>query len=209
MNRRMQILSAAILSTTVAMPFSVNASDKETSEWKLELDKNGISVYTRKIPDSDYLQIKAETTISAPAKQIHDIVSDANQLPNWLFELADAKVVKQITETQRQTYMISDLPWPLADRHYVVENQYGLVENGNYYHYTFDKIDAPVEGEGMESVNGFVNIIPNETGGSHIVYQLHVEPGGVVPSWLANLFLIEGPYETLLSLNNLVTKPHI
>ena len=41
---------------------------------------------------------------------------------------------------------------------------------------------------------------PEGEGRIRVVYELHAEPGGQVPAWLANSFVIDAPYNTLLLL---------
>ena len=39
-----------------------------------------------------------------------------------------------------------------------------------------------------------------------VTYQLHSDPGGSVPSWLANSFVIDAPFNTLKGLRRLAEK---
>ena len=38
-----------------------------------------------------------------------------------------------------------------------------------------------------------------------VEYQAHVEPGGSMPAWLANKFVVDAPFETIRDLRELVT----
>ncbi|WP_157817434.1 hypothetical protein [Candidatus Thiodictyon syntrophicum] len=40
-----------------------------------------------------------------------------------------------------------------------------------------------------------------------VEYQLHLEPNGEVPSWLANSVVVDAPYQTLLRLRAEIMKP--
>ena len=39
----------------------------------------------------------------------------------------------------------------------------------------------------VEKINGFWKLIPMTESKVHVILQLHVEPGGVIPAWIVNL----------------------
>ena len=44
-------------------------------------------------------------------------------------------------------------------------------------------------------------------GSPHIVWIQHAEPGGVLPDWLVNAMLVDGPWETFKGLRAYVNQP--
>lgn len=55
----------------------------------------------------------------------------------------------------------------------------------------------------VSRIDGFWEFAPKEGGEVEVTYQVHTEPGGNVPSWLANKFVVEAPYNTLRQLRSL------
>ena len=49
----------------------------------------------------------------------------------------------------------------------------------------------------VAEVSGFWKLEPKGVGEVEVTYQLHTEPGGSVPSWLANSFVVDAPFNTL------------
>ncbi|MGH8352275.1 MAG: START domain-containing protein, partial [Pseudomonas sp.] len=49
-------------------------------------------------------------------------------------------------------------------------------------------------------VEGLWKLVPMGGGEVEVTYQVHSEPGGSVPSWLANSFVVDAPYNTLAAL---------
>ena len=199
MTSRTTFIRPLLICFMVFMPFIAAA---ESNDWVVQKEDNGIKVSTRSVENSNFDEVKAEAIIDSNAVSIFDIVKNASVMPDWIFQLMDAKVVKALSDNSRLTYMAFDMPFPVRNRHYVCENLYGLTDDG-YYQYTFDLVDKKVEGQGMNSVHGFVNIYPVNENQSKIIYQFHADPGGLLPGWVANMFLVEGPYETLVSLRKL------
>jgi hypothetical protein len=54
----------------------------------------------------------------------------------------------------------------------------------------------------VSRVKGFWQLKPYE-GGVEVVYQVHSDPGGSVPAWLANSFVVDAPFNTLINLRKL------
>ncbi|MNO08734.1 hypothetical protein D3C81_2315520 [compost metagenome] len=46
-------------------------------------------------------------------------------------------------------------------------------------------------------MDGLWKLVPKGAGEVEVTYQVHTEPGGSVPSWLANSFVVDAPFNTL------------
>ena len=65
--------------------------------------------------------------------------------------------------------------------------------------------DYIAENENMVRVrigSGFWDLKEDDRKNVTVTYQFHGEPGGNVPSWLVNSFVVSQPYQTLLNLKN-------
>jgi ribosome-associated toxin RatA of RatAB toxin-antitoxin module len=58
----------------------------------------------------------------------------------------------------------------------------------------------------VPQLEGAWNIIPLSANQCRVVFRLHIEPGGEIPSWLANIAVIDTPYHTLTNLREMVKK---
>ena len=58
----------------------------------------------------------------------------------------------------------------------------------------------------MSKVEGFWSLTPRE-GEIEVIYEVHSEPGGSVPAWLANSFVVDAPFNTLQGLRQLAEQP--
>lgn len=56
----------------------------------------------------------------------------------------------------------------------------------------------------VSKVDGLWSLTPKAVGEIEVVYQVHGEPGGSVPSWLANSFVVDAPFNTLKALRKQV-----
>jgi hypothetical protein len=58
----------------------------------------------------------------------------------------------------------------------------------------------------VAEVKGFWKLVPKGDA-TEVTYQVHTEPGGSVPSWLANKFVVEAPFNTLKHLKARAERP--
>ena len=58
----------------------------------------------------------------------------------------------------------------------------------------------------IPQLNAYWRIIPKSETQSEIIYEGHADPGGSIPSWLANAVVVTTPYKTLKSLNKRLKK---
>ncbi len=55
-------------------------------------------------------------------------------------------------------------------------------------------------------MEGAWNIMPLSGDSCRVVFRLHVEPAGEIPSWLANIAVIDTPYHTICNLRDMVKR---
>jgi len=58
----------------------------------------------------------------------------------------------------------------------------------------------------VAQVDGFWTLVHKADGMTEVTYQVHTEPGGSVPSWLANKFVVDAPFNTLKALKEHAEK---
>lgn len=170
------------------------------ADWELKKDKDGIKVYLREVEGSDIQEYKAEAILEGKVSSFIAVMKDVNSYPE-LYE--HAKEVKLINEndTFHVHYIATNTPWPVKDRDAVYSSTYR-----QYYDTKLVRIDMKIE-EGymepnddyvrMEKATGywlFFQIEPNRV---EVTYQMHAEPGGNIPDWVINMFLVDTPFEDM------------
>ena len=58
----------------------------------------------------------------------------------------------------------------------------------------------------VKYLKGIWQFTPKKNNTVAILYQVHCEPGGNLPSWLVNSVVVDQPYETLCNLKTYVLK---
>lgn len=202
--KRKKLVAAFIFSL-----FLMNGIAQET-EWKLEKEKDGIAVYTREVGGMKIKEFKATATINSKTDFLVAMVLDAETYIDWIDNIKKAEIVEIISPDEFYVYTEADVPWPFENRDIVTLNK--IVRNKAT---GAAKIEiAGVTGivpEKEEIVRmpesaGFWEFTPQKDGEIAVVYQYLADPGGGIPEWLVNMFLVDGPFKTLENMKRIAEK---
>jgi hypothetical protein len=178
--------------------------------WTLAKRSEGISVYTRHVADSPLKEFRGDVELAASVEQVLAVLQDANTFPDWLPDTLDCRLLRT-SERERTIYIETHAPWPVSNRDGV-------------FHFIFSR-DAGFDSAAHVQVNALPGLLPArdgkvrvlrsdgywriepKPGGVHVSYQIHADPGGWVPVWLANITVVRMPFKTLRNLRRQVQSP--
>jgi hypothetical protein len=146
--------------------------------------------------------------VSCKIENIVEVLRNMNSINNWVVNCKGVKLLK--TEDNDQYYYIeTSLPWPFDNRDMVYHFQY-IEINSEQVRVIVTGIPEyipPREGiVRMAKTNGYWLLTLIDTHKTAVTYQMHVEPGGSIPAWLANPFIVNVPFSTFKELRNIVQK---
>ena len=185
----------------------IPVSDTPIEDWKLKKDKDNIQVYTRKSEGSDIFEYKALTTLNtSDLDALVDIVFQAENYPEWIEHIKEGKILEDIDSENKIAYSVAKLPFPFKNRDVVTLM---TLDSGNDYR----QINITGNPDHIEHVNGMIRV-PLSKGHWRfektsdnkikVYYQFLSDPGGQIPTWVINAFIVDGPYKTLLNLRKMV-----
>jgi ribosome-associated toxin RatA of RatAB toxin-antitoxin module len=201
MKRTLTILLALLLNLTM---FATG------DEWELEKDKDSIKIWTRETEGSNIKSFKAITTINATVAQLSAVLNDIESYPQWMADVETTKILEEIGEYERYYYFEVDAPWPVSNRDNIVHFllQKDLETNEAIITVTGHPDYIP-EKKGVVRIPvslGTWKFIPIGENECQIIFEYTAETGGNLPTWVVNLFIVEGPFETLGNLKEFVKK---
>jgi len=176
-----------------------------------ELDKvHDIAVYTRPYEGSTYPEVRASGTVCATLPQLVAFVEDVAAFEQWIPDTAEARLLDRPTPRTQIYYIRTSMPWPVKDRDMI----YRLSETTAFRHgWPTDSspaISVAIEGlpeylpvdthaMRMKGVSGRWTF--DQTGDrTRIDLDMHIEPGGGVPAWLARQRIVGTPTRMLANL---------
>lgn len=179
-------------------------------DWDLDLEKDGIRIYTRAMDDSRIDAFRAETVLDAPLEAVLAVMSDPRSCLEWVHQCAEAYNLPDGSFNDRYAYSINDMPWPATDRDYIlhIETMTGssrdeIIMEMEAVPDRKDKHDDYVRMEEASTVYEFTREGDDRT---RMTWFQHAEPGGSLPAWLVNRLATDIPYKSLRELNRVVQE---
>lgn len=188
--------------TTSALTFCIALTAQAADEWNLAKDADGVKIYLKEVPGSKYKAFKSVITINANIERVVAEQSNAEKSCNWIHDCKSSKLLKE-EGNQAWVYTRFKAPWPVTERDSILHLTTTKQEDGSFIR----KIQAsptylPEDKDyvRVQSVEGTWLLKPLSDSKVEVTYQLHTDPGGSVPAWLANKFVVDAPYNTLRGL---------
>jgi len=177
------------------------------ADWDLNRDTDGIKVYSKEVEGYQFKSFKAITTING---SIHDFVftlADIANFPKWGHQIKSAKILEKTGDTLLIYYSIAKAPFPYKDRDGIYLNRFKwnsdsktlIVEIEVLTDY-LDHDDNYIRVKGY----GYWKTVLVSENKMEVTFSMQIDPGGSIPSWLANLFVDGTPFNTLLNLKNTI-----
>jgi len=175
------------------------------SEWSLKKEKDGIKIYTRSFNGSSFNEFKGVTVIqNSSLMKVLDIILDVKNYDSLFPDCMNPEVLKQNGKWSSIHYIQTKGPLTLKDRDSIFEQKtaldkterHALVTLNSLPNYIPEKKDIVRVREGT----GFWEITEDGSENVTVVYQFHGEPGGGIPAWLVNSFVVSHPLKTLENL---------
>lgn len=176
-------------------------------DWKPEKSSRGIKAFTRTIKGSNFREFKVEMQIDASIDSLIAMQRDVKNHPSWNDGVAKAKLLKE-EEDSYCVHVVANAPWPVKDRDSAVCNIIKREEHSATISFRSDNDLAPIQKgcERVRSVEGSWQFDELENGKVQIVYIAHIDPGGNIPSLVANKFAIDVPFNTVKAITKAVKK---
>jgi len=181
----------------------------QAEEWRLVKDESGIQVYLSEVPGSKYQAYRGVTTLQADMPTLLALQEDVSGSCAWIHECRAQKLLKHEGD-KSWTYTQFNTPWPVTPRDSVLEVTTQRGSDGSVTRHLHGVADYLPEQDGfirVSKVEGYWTLAPKGAGEVEVIYQVHTEPGGSVPSWLANSFVVDAPFNTLDALRKRVESP--
>jgi hypothetical protein len=182
--------------------------------WKLITDRNGIQVYMRHNDDSRLKTFRGVTKIELQDEYaLAGLLEDYANFPRWLHFIDGVTEIDRDGPLLRRLHFTTKLPWPLSDREALLQARIEQTISPQQESQTIYLDNRPnllpsnpkyVRFPEMTGVFQLRRLGNNE---AEVIYQLVLDPGGYIPTWMANLLLRDAPYFTLDRMRRIITRP--
>ena len=136
-----------------------------------------------------------------------ETVFDADGLLVEVYRSGGARVLEEEGYARAYVYGIVDAPWPMQDRDTVVRFDYRQEAGGDITITINNFPDYLPHAEGYVRVpdfGGYWRLRPQQDGQVEVTYQVHGDPGGWIPVWVANFAAVTSVTRTLQAMDSAV-----
>lgn len=174
--------------------------------WKKEKDKNGIQVYTSDVDHLDFDAVKVECSFNGDYEKLIAFLTDVENMDTWVYNAKNLKLMKSYSPMDFIYYMETTLPWPVIDRYALIHFKFNCDSLPKFMTITGigEPYPIPFETDYLRldyiSATWMVTMPAENT--LHIEYILEIDPGGGMPGWIGNMFIVKGPFETFNNLSH-------
>ena len=172
------------------------------TEWKLKKEENNIKIFLRKTLE-DRQEYLAETIIYADINSIYEEIIDYNNSHKWMYKLESSNILDKKNDTLFYVQFTMEMGWPLKKRDLVSDVK--IVKNED-----FISISLESTPDYIKSSDDFIRI--DDSKSKWVLSKIDKEKTKVslqsyaviegIPSFIVDMFIIEGPLFSLTNLKN-------
>jgi hypothetical protein len=185
-----------------------NATEMHAQQWDLEKDKDGIKIYTRPEPGSNFNAFKGETEVHAELDAVIAIIEDVEQFDEWDEDVKQIRVLEHEPGKMLKYYVVYDLPWPFQDRDLCVEAIFSTDQDNGATLLASRSIPQTVPlTDDLIRITAYWQqwiLEQKENGIIHITVEGFADPAGDIPAWIANMAINDTPLNMLQEIRKLM-----
>jgi len=179
--------------------------------WELKKDKSDIQVFTRSVEGSSVDEFKGITTLKGVTlKEVLTVILDVENYTSLFPDCMNPRILKQEGKYYDIHLVEVNTPWPVKPRDAIYEQITTLSPDEKKARINLKPLpDYVPENKNflrIQKGTGFWELEEDGQGGVKVIYQFHGDPGGDIPAWLANTFVVTQPYQTLINLKSKLGK---
>lgn len=203
----MKLLKPLLVITCLSFLWSFTNNVKST-DWLLRKDKEGIKIFTREASNTNIKEVKTVLMINASVSKITAAIVDVENYSKWMENIMNPKILEKVNENDYYLYYEVEAPWPTDNRDIVNHTVITYDQTNNLTLVT--SVTAP---DYIEEKENTVRITLSEGSWElkelsenkvEITHRLLVSPGGSIPDWIINMFIVNHPYEMHLNLRKML-----
>lgn len=172
------------------------------ADWELVKESHNVKLF-RSAAEADQFTSRLEAEVNTPLQSLIDTIEDPDACSKWLFRCQTAHRISETDDAHLYTYYVRDYPFPLKDRHGVLEITKSYQENGEFVMNMRLQQDMTPEESTLIVPDIFlakIRLIKMAAGKTKVYLEHQLNPGGKVPDWIKKSIHEEFPFNSMLGL---------
>jgi len=179
------------------------------TNWKLEKDKNGIKVWTRKQVNSNLKEYKANLVLNTSIDKLISFFRNYKLYENWMYktDVGSLKLLKKYSDDEFVIRLTMSAPF-IKTRESITHFTINQPDNKGVV--LIDLVTVPdfipvnEKYVRIPKMNGYWKLVPIEGGKIEITHVASVNAGGNIPNGFVNLSAVDAPFSMLQKLKELI-----
>jgi len=192
---------------------AVSASPQDTrtdSVWSLISSEDDIKIYLQNNPPKDIVPLKAVMNLKFSMEEVLCVVMDSPAKKEWLPRLKEIKTLKTDNPYHRTEFIRIDLPWPIADRTFVVNVNGQISKNADIVTVLVKSTETFRDLDEAGSVRGLIyeSSMRLTKKVDHVELQaiFYTDPKGIIPYWVVSFFTHKLSRRALIHFRKRISK---
>jgi hypothetical protein len=200
-------MACAAFLLAVAPPISAEPQPA----WQTIRSEDGILVSRQAIAGSSLLAFRGEGDVDAPILVVGSVLIDEKHAPEWVDSVVEVRLLRRISDVEQVTYTHISTPFILSDRESVTRERLVVDPVKQSLVINIVSVDdplAPKTGRVRVRLDQGSFSLASIDGGrrTHVIAEIHADPGGNIPSWIVNTFQKSWGFNTLTNLRKQVRR---
>lgn len=183
------------------MPSPIVHAAPSGKPWLVSYNQDAVTLYKRE-HQSGLIEIRVHADVTTTFSAFLRLFEDTNNVPNWLHNVNQTKVLAQLSPNENVVYTTFAAPWPAKNRDMVTYSRY--YQTGKRFVLEIsdasDYLAPQPDYIRIDKVRSRWELTKLEDNQVFVVYTAFADVGGALPDWLANQLTIEGAIETFKGL---------
>ena len=182
------------------------------AEWTIQRSEDGIDVYTRPEPASQFEAVRAVMTLDdVRLSSLVALISDTQACSRLESRCVEAETLDTIDQTESVVYRYNNMPFPVRDRDMVLRLKWYQQPDSLNVNVVISNVTGVLPEKKrrvrMPKVNLGWKFVPLPDGSVEVSSEGHIEPGANLPAWILNQFLVSAPFKTMEAVASIVREP--
>jgi len=162
----------------------------------------GVMVERKMVEGSSLFAFRGEGVFDVSMGSLVGVLRDHSTPVEWVDLITEHTVVKTVDALTNVVYEAYDLPWPISDRDYVMQEVAGYDDEAKVFTIQFESVDEPLSPVKPGVVRAMAyrtywrleKLGPKRT---KVEIEVFTDPRGNLPAWLVNLIQQDWPWKTI------------
>jgi START domain len=211
--RTARLVALSIVLAQLALA-STSSADDAGGGWKTTRVENGITVSRKEVLGSPCVAFRGEGDVDAPLLVVGSVLVDIARAHEWVDSLAEARILRRVSDTEYVTYSHVKTPVTMTDREFVNDVTIRVDPTTRalsvHMRATIDAA-APKTSFVRGDLTGSSFTLTSIDRGTktHVVAEIRCDPKGSVAGWIVNFFQRNWGFKTITSLRRQASKKDI